>query len=194
MRNLKEYLRVLSQRVALSTSPGGAQKLMDSSAGQLLLGLLDDKIAQSLERAFRLLKIAHRHEDIHRVHVASRSTDARMRANAAEFLDALLVRRDQAALRELFRVVIEDRDEKSRVAAARRYLPDAPVTDDDALRVLVDDPDEAVAALAAQSALLRGDKGLRATVARAQSQRPLLQTLTERLFGDHALLSEARHA
>jgi hypothetical protein len=193
---LKEYLRVLSQRVALSTRSGsaGAHKLVDSPAGQLLLGLLNDKIAQALERAFRLLKIAHRHEDIHRVHIASQSSDPRMRANAAEFLDALLSRRDQAALRDMFRVVVEDRDDKGRVAAARRYVQDAPLTDDEALRMLVNDPDEAVAALAAQSALLLGDKGLRATVARAQSERPLLQTLTERLFGEPDLSPEAGHA
>jgi len=42
--------------------------------------LLDDKLRQSLERTFRLLKIAHPYQDIHRVNIALTSKDLRARA------------------------------------------------------------------------------------------------------------------
>src|SRR5205814_4563664 len=68
--NLVEHLRLLAHRVQFpkEVSP-------DDAPSRLLVGLLDDKITQSLECTFRLLKIAHRKEDIHRVHGAALSDD-----------------------------------------------------------------------------------------------------------------------
>jgi AAA family ATP:ADP antiporter len=99
--NLVEHVRLLGVRAAFDSPPPEALAITTrrEPTKRLLVGLLDDKLRQSLERAFRFLKIAHPHEDIHRVYVASFSEDARVRANAAEFIDTLLRRRDQRCVR-----------------------------------------------------------------------------------------------
>ena len=99
-RNLVEHLRMCAHIVGLDGERGGATEAPASL--QLLVALLKDKQSQSLERAFRLLKIAHKREDIHRVHIAAMSTDRRVRSNAGEFLDSLLSGGDRRTLRDLF--------------------------------------------------------------------------------------------
>jgi len=98
LANLVEYVRLLGLRHPFDT--GGPRPAGVSRDGErteaLLVGLLDDKLRQSLARVFRLLKIAHPREDLHRVHDAYLTEDRQMRANAAEFLAALLHRHDQA--------------------------------------------------------------------------------------------------
>jgi hypothetical protein len=178
LRNLEEHVRLLSFRAVL------AGQAMKDEAGRLLCGLLDDKLRQSMERAFRLLKIAHKREDIHRVHTAAQSHDPRERANAGEFLDALLARHDQQALRELLRIVVDQATDAERVTRAevdgRRLARTRPA----ALRMLVEDSDDALAALAAQYALAaEGDRELREVVVRASEHRPSLRAMLERLFG-----------
>jgi hypothetical protein len=177
-RNLEEYVRLLSFRAVLS------RERLSDEAGSLLCGLLDDKLRQSMERAFRLLKIAHRSEDIHRVHTAALSHDPRERANAGEFLDALLARRDQQTLRELLRIVVDEATDAERVTRAAldgRRLARTPAA---ALRMLIEDSDDALAALAAQHALAAEvDVELRDAVVRASEHRPSLRAMLERLFG-----------
>jgi hypothetical protein len=179
-RNLEEYLRLLSFRAALDDSATGSR----ADAGTALLtGLIADKLGQSLERAFRLLKIAHKREDIHRVHKAAASSDKRARARAGEFLDALLARRDQQDIREALRIVV---DEASDVVRVRRAASGGRVlaqSREQALAMLVDDRDDALAALAGHVALSLNDATLRAAVARASDGRPSLRALAEHLFG-----------
>ncbi|HWL84604.1 MAG TPA: MFS transporter, partial [Polyangiaceae bacterium] len=68
--NLVEYFRVLRLRTGLEKTPFemSPEQCRPNATQRLLVGLLDDKVRQSLERAFRLLKIAHSNEDIHRVY------------------------------------------------------------------------------------------------------------------------------
>src|SRR5262249_38816472 len=87
-KNLSEHLRILALLVPLDRGIRAAPARAKAS-GRLVAGLLDDKLRQSLERAFRFLQIAHRNEDIRGVYSALRSRDKRTRANALEFLDAL---------------------------------------------------------------------------------------------------------
>jgi AAA family ATP:ADP antiporter len=178
MRNLEEHLRLASFRAALASGR------MEDEAGRLLAGLLDDKLRQSLERAFRLLKIAHPREDIRRVHAAALSTDLRARANAGEFLDALLAKRDQQPLRGLLRIVVDyptDAERVARAAGSGRVLARTRAA---ALQMLVEDHDDSLAALAAQHALaIDTDGQLRQAVARASEQRPSLRAMLEYLFG-----------
>jgi AAA family ATP:ADP antiporter len=189
-RNLEEYVRLLSFRSVL------AGRAMEDEAGRLLSGLLDDKLRQSMERAFRLLKVAHPREDIHRVHTAALSHDARERANAGEFLDALLARRDQQPLRALLRIVVDqatDAERVARAAADGRRLARTPTA---ALRMLIEDDDDALAALAAQHALaVEGDRELREAVMHASERRPSMGAMLERLFGPGPALvaQEAAH-
>jgi AAA family ATP:ADP antiporter len=180
-RNLEEYLRLLSFRAAMGESATGSR----ADAGTALLtGLIADKLGQSLERAFRLLKIAHKREDIHRVHKAAASSDKRARARAGEFLDALLARRDQQDIREALRIVVDEASDVVRVRRAGstggRVLAQSR---EQALAMLVDDRDDALAALAGHVALALNDATLRAAVARASDRRPSLRALAEHLFG-----------
>lgn len=169
--NLLEYFRVLGRRVALEAPTG--EPANPTVAGRLLLGLLDDKLRQSLDRCFRLLKIAHPREDIHRVHVASLSNDPYAKANAAEFLDTKLGRRDEQTLRQLLRIVVDDLAAGEQVARAGPVLRTrGPQTADEALADLIRDSDVMVATLAGVRALEVGGDALRAAVAAVRRQRP----------------------
>jgi AAA family ATP:ADP antiporter len=140
---------------------------------RLLLGLLEDKARQALERAFFLLKIAHRQEDIRRVQVASLSDDAYARANAAEFLDALLRRRDQQSLRTLLRIVTDDLPADERLKQAQSHLHQTAVVDrDDALARLLHDADLTVAGLAVLCAQHAASEMLRRVVDQVRRDRP----------------------
>ena len=120
-----------------------------SASSCLLAGLLDDKLGQSLERAFRLLGLAHPREDFHRLRVASLSKDPFLRANAGELLDALLRHRDQQTVRELFRIVTEDLPPAERAARSARFVErPPPATEKEALAILARDHDVVLAGLA----------------------------------------------
>jgi AAA family ATP:ADP antiporter len=147
--NLVEYFRLLGLRAGLSLPPSPQETVVHSTTERLLLGLLDDKLRQSLERVFRLLKIAHPRQSIHSVHVALTSKDLRARANAAEFLDTLLRRPDQRLLRRLFQVLEDDMSIQSRVARAAPLLSTAPPsTHQETLERLTRDGDATLSALA----------------------------------------------
>jgi HEAT repeat protein len=102
LASLKEHFRVLGLRSRLDATPWYRPSATERRAPteMLLIGLLDDKLRQSLQRAFRLLRIANPREDLHRVHNAYLSDNRRARAAAAEFLDTMLRRSKQALLRE----------------------------------------------------------------------------------------------
>ena len=180
-RNLVEHLRVTAQRVAVESAREVG--LEPPPGASLLIGLLGDKQSQSLERAFRLLKIAHKREDIHRVHIATMSNDRGVRSNAGEFLDTLLAGRGRRELRELFRLVVDDLAPAERVQRAEAYLGSIPRTRDEALAALIEDRDAAIATLASYYALSLGAENLRASVERARKDRPSLNVLIDRLFG-----------
>jgi AAA family ATP:ADP antiporter len=123
LRDLREYFRLLALEVEFEAhvTRADAKRPPDPTAN-LVEGLLADKQKQSLERAFRLLKIANPAEDIHRVHRAVLSNEREARANAGAFLDALFGRGDQRLLRSLLRVVADDLPAIERVQRARVYL------------------------------------------------------------------------
>lgn len=150
-RSLVEHLRITALSVALD--PGDPETPMKQGVGaisqteQLLRDLLADKQTQALERAFRLLKIAHRREDIHRVHTAAKSKDRRARSNAGEFLDTLLAGSRQRELRELFRLVVDDLEPIVRVRRAATWLGSYPHDRAAALAALAKDRDVGLANL-----------------------------------------------
>jgi ATP:ADP antiporter, AAA family len=178
VRNLVEYLRLLALRVALESEAGEG-----TLAKRVLLGLLSDKLNQSMERAFRLVQIAHKGEDIEAVHAAARSSDKSHRANALEFLDVLLVREDEQVLRRLLRIVVDDADDRERVRRARREVPALATTFKEALFTLLDERDDTMVALAAEDALSRNDPAYIAAVDRARVRCPTLDSLSDSLFG-----------
>ena len=182
--NLMTYFGLMGTRVALGTPPPDAPRAQLTTF-RLFAGLLDDKLRQSLERAFRLLKIAHPKEDIHRVYLACIGTDRRARANAAEFLDALLRRRNEQELRALVRIVSDDLSPAAQVNRAAVQLGTAPPrSQEQAVQVALADPDIKVAALAALYAVATGAEHLVASVEKARAKRPSLAPTAQGIFQD----------
>jgi AAA family ATP:ADP antiporter len=116
---LVRHFRLLGGRVALGEIEAEA---VPSAAWRLLGGLLDDKLDQSLERAFRLLAIARPREDFRRLRIACRSKDPYTRSNAGELLDALFDRNDEQSLRALLRIVAEELPRRERAERAAPYV------------------------------------------------------------------------
>ena len=151
LANIIEHFRLLSLCAPFETSP---LRVPAASAGRdpserLLVGLLNDKLRQSLERTFRLLKIAMPNEDVHRIHDAIRSDDNHVRANAGELLDALLERTRHAHLHALLRILagessLADRLERADATIGRGR----PTTREDVLTALAANRDPMLVALA----------------------------------------------
>jgi AAA family ATP:ADP antiporter len=161
--NLVEHFRLLGLRAPFAGSP--SEDAVGWTTRFLLVGLLDDKLRQSLERTFRLLKIAHPRDDIHRVQIASESKDSRARANAGEFLDALLRRGDQRRLRELLSVMTDDLSIAERVARGSTLLhATPPLTRERAVELMVHDADTTLAALASLHAATVAGRSARVVI------------------------------
>ena len=145
---------------------------------RLVIGLLEAKFVQSLERAFRLLQMRHKHEDIRGLYFALRSPDRRTRAHALEFLDLLTAAQANDPIsrevRELLLIVGDELVPAERLARAEHYLASRPRSAPDALRQLIADRDESIAAFAAYHALEIGSVELEQQVVRALRERPTL--------------------
>jgi ATP:ADP antiporter, AAA family len=188
---LVRYFEILRLRAPLEASPTAPA----SAAGRLLLALLDDKAQHARERAFLLLQIAHPGKDVRSVRVACACGNAYTRANAGELLDALLRRRDQQGLRELFRLIADDLTLVERVDRAANLVPGpAPATRDEALMALVRHPDGMVSTLAALHTLDVGNEPLRAAVDRARRERAAANPAEERLLSGARPPREPDHA
>ncbi len=170
--NLVEYLRLLGLGVGLERGfdPASATNPRRAFATMRFLdGLLEDKMRQALERAFRLLKIAYPKEDIHGVHIAATSSDKRARANASEFLDTLLTRKHERRLRAILCIIIDDVTGADRVDRATAFLASpAPRDHRAAIVELSRDRDAILSAIALDHARAFGDPQLlgRSTTAR----------------------------
>ena len=175
--NLVEHFRLLGLRAPFTSQQ---QAETESSATRfLLVGLLDDKLRQSLERTFRLLKIAHPRDDIHRVQIVAQSKDIRARANAGEFLDALLRRRDQRSLRELILLVADNLSLAERVARGAALLRTTPpATREQALSSILGDTDALLAALAELHAGTIAGKPVRVAIRAGLDDRATVELST----------------
>jgi hypothetical protein len=145
MRDLAESFRLLALRLDLEAGSVG------STEERVLVRLLDEKREQALVRVFRLLKLAFPSEDFQEVRSAVVSNDAAKRANAAEFLDALLAQQKRAPrddVRALLRLLAEDLPDAERVARASALmaLPRGP---GQVFARLREDPDAMIGAVAA---------------------------------------------
>lgn len=193
--DLADHFSVLGLRVALDCESLDGRESGHSAAGRLLLALLGDKLRQSLERAFRLLKIAHPREAIDRVYLACRSGDAYARANAGEYLEAILARRRQQPIRALLRLIADDLSAEDRSSRASALIgsSEAP-SGESALRSLVADHDLTVAALAGIVALETGTPSLRSAVEHERRVRPELDVSAGQLLDGFVPTSTALHA
>lgn len=179
--NLQKYLELMALRTALSAQEFNPALAVDErrarATQRFLEGLLDDKMRQALERAFRLLKIAYPREDIRGVHNAALSSDKRARANAGEFLDTLLTKRSERELRALLRLVTDDLEADERVRrAAPFFATPAPEGHTVAIVALARDPDTVLSTIAVDHARAVGEKDLLDAVRAARASRPASPT------------------
>lgn len=147
-RNALEYLRLFSARLTIQSDRMAAVK----QEAQLVVELLDDKIAQSRDRLARLLQVLHRGDDIPAIFAALQSSDRRRRGRAIEFLDALIHGFDRTSdeAATLLRLVVDDLPAEQRAERAAPLVgafPDART----ALAELSNDGDEVLSSLAARA-------------------------------------------
>jgi len=168
-RNALEYLRLFSVEVALKNDREASSQL----ESQLVLELLDDKIAQSRDRLARLLQVLHRGDDIPAIFAALVSSDRRRRGRAVEFLDALIRGLDRSSDGAVFllRLVVDDLPDELRAERASELVgafPDARA----ALDALSRDADEVVSSLATRALSRVGSVPRPAPALRVLSERP----------------------
>lgn len=152
-RDLDEHFRVRALRRGLAWQRDRDDAPAATRTKTLLAELLAEKGRQALERVFRLLKLAFPEEDLHRVHLETLHGDGASRANAGEFLDALLSPRrrrfSNEELRGLLRLLNEDLSEADAIARAASLSRFAvPTNAGEALTLLVEERDVTMASLA----------------------------------------------
>lgn len=174
-RTLLAYLAGLDVRVCVDDE---ALATGDPESLALLRGLLADRSAALLERAFRFLQLANRNEDIRPVFDAVVRGDRRNRATAMEFLDALTL--SHPAIRDLLRVVADDLDlpERARRGRTLRGLDASLPTPDETLLRLVLDDEGLVAALAYACAASQG-RDVARILGETRALRPEVIALTQ---------------
>lgn len=180
-RNLLELYHFLSLRVPLEAGKNDLPTEVQDSA-ELVIGLLLDKEKNALERAFRYLQIAHRHEDIRSVYLALSSTDRRVRASAGELIDVVTIPRDRGSKkqeenREMWLLAADDLGAAERLARIEELVPNPPATYAQAMSLLVREPDEYLASLAGYHALELGSDKLRDEVIEVYEKRPSLRVI-----------------
>jgi ATP:ADP antiporter, AAA family len=147
-RNALEYLRLFSAELALKSDRLASSKLET----QLVVELLEDKVAQSRDRLARLLQVLHRGDDIPAIFAALTSRDRRRRGRAVEFLDALIRGLDRSSdeVAPILRLVVDDLPDELRAERAAELVgsfPDAR----GALTALAQDSDGIVSSLSTRA-------------------------------------------
>ena len=111
----------------------------------LLVALLRDKEAQSIERLFRLLALVHRREALRDMYRGLRATDARARSSSRELLEHLL----EQPLRDAVMAIVDDAPDASRLSrAGTLYARDA-LDYDAVLALMLDRGGESLRCIAA---------------------------------------------
>jgi hypothetical protein len=168
-RNALEYLRLFSVQLALKRDRSAASH----EESQLVLELIDDKIAQSRDRLARLLQVLHRGDDIPAIFAALLSTDRRRRGRAVEFLDALIRGFDRSSddAAVLLRLVVDDLPDDLRAERASELVGVFPSARA-ALAELSGDADEVLSSLSARALSRLGSEPPPAVPLRMLSERP----------------------
>jgi AAA family ATP:ADP antiporter len=169
-RHLTDYLSLLDTRLSIKSARG--MTIEDEVSLSLLEGLLSDRSANHMERAFRFLQLANRNEDIRPVFEAVVRGDKRARATAMEFLDALTL--GEAKIRDLLRVIADDLEPEERVRRGRsvRQLPAELPSAEATLATLISDGEPLLAALALACARSTREGLLAELVTQTRVDRP----------------------
>jgi hypothetical protein len=153
VRNATEYLRLLGVVLPLRQEPATRERTSLS----LVLGLVEDKLGQALDRLERLVQIAQRTDDVPGVFRALASHDRHQRARAAEYLDALARGWDrgrEGRLAILLGLVFGEASDQQRVAASVPYVGAPPSSAEQALDRLLDLSDPLLEAFARHARLI----------------------------------------
>lgn len=152
VRNALEYLRLLGMALPLRAEPATRERTSLS----LVLGLVEDKLGQALERLERLVQITQRTDDVPGVFHALKSADRHERARAEEYLDALARgwdRRREGRLAQLLGLVFGEASDQERLKAALASVGAPPATTEQAIERLLDLGDPLLAAFARHARL-----------------------------------------
>lgn len=141
---LGRALLLLDWRVTLVE---GMAKTPPTEAAPLLVELLQEKEETAVERAFRLLGLRHREEDVRAVYVGLRSDDPHAVASGRELIDHLVGGRMRAAILAL--MAERDVADRDRLTQAAPFAEVTGGTLADALEAMRADASEAIAGLTA---------------------------------------------
>jgi hypothetical protein len=120
----------------------------------LLLDLLRDKQAHALERAFRILTLMLRDEDVRSIHRGLRSSKPKVRAGSRELLEAIT----EPPMRGALLALVDDAPGADPVASAVPYFEARPLGYEELLGVLLQSSGETLRCIAAYHV---GELGLR---------------------------------
>lgn len=158
LANLEECLRMQVIHFLIDTAPNDDTGSSVEST-ELLLDLLENKANQALERAFRILQMLNKKEDVRRIANALRSNDRMAHAQALEYLVTLALDLD-VKTRELLRLATDNLDVGARVAQVRLEMTSLPENQHDAIRELVEGNDGALREIAEYHLKKSGSRGL----------------------------------
>ena len=148
-----------------------------SAEGTLLLRALDDKLARTIDRLYRLLGLRYPWRDIAAARTAISSADLRRRAGAVEYLDQVLT----GVVRKRVMPIVDVEPLAEKVRYANNMIKSRPRDLDDTLAQLVHDDDPVVAAAAI------GDVSRR----QLRALEPDLEHIVERRTADQVVVEAA---
>jgi AAA family ATP:ADP antiporter len=150
VRNAREYLLLFSLSLPLRADPEATGRTSLS----LVLGLLQDKLAQARDRLQRLAQIAQRTDDISGVFAALGALDRHERARAAEYLDALARGWDRGrdGVAQLLGLVLGEWSDAERVRAASAFIGVPPTRTAEVLARLLGSADPLLSSFALHAA------------------------------------------
>lgn len=166
-QNLLRATRFLAWRVASERDRTREPRLV-TAGGDLLLAALRDKQAHAVDRAVRLLGLAHAPHLIHDIRRALAGSDPRRRAESLE----VLVHAAPPDIARALTALLDDRDDALRLARAAEALHERIATTDyqGRLEIMLADESEAVRSVAAYHVGELGIEPLAAPLDAAESK------------------------
>ena len=162
-RTLEAVFRLIHWRMVLEE--GAAADARRATPGyELLLALLRDKEAHALERLFRLLGLQYRGEDFEKIYRGLRNSSAKVRASSRELLENLV----RPPLRDAILAAVDEVPDRARLPRAGALYRATPLSYDDLLARLIEEPGETVRCLAVYHV---GELGLAALRPRLEAVR-----------------------
>ena len=145
-KNLERAAEMLARRVMVARAHAEDEALR-TRGGELLASALREKEEQALDRAVRLIALAHPREDLRRITHALRHGSRRLRAESRELLGALT----WLSLSPTLDALLDDAPDEDRLRRVRETTSLGPLPDgyQALLREMLDDQSQAVRSIVA---------------------------------------------